>query len=293
MSTWQRRSGIMLCYPFEEKRLLKWPKPYIIQPKLDGDRCRAVFEAGDHMSYQWRLFSSEQNEITMLPHIVKALNGLGYTPGLELDGELYIHRVPHELIHGIVSRKVNAHTYASEIEYHVFDIISTDPQVKRSVQLEHLRKALPPNSPVKVVPYMPATKVSSIMRIMDLYVEAGYEGIIVRNIDGCYTRRRSTDIMKFKPSKSDVYKIIGVLEETDQYCTPKGRLGAFICMSDNQTFHVGTGLSVAQREFYWSIKESLPNKYIEVKYQHLTAQKGVPRFPVFVRVIEEMNKEDL
>jgi ATP-dependent DNA ligase len=276
----------MLCYPFEEKRLLKWPKPYIIQPKLDGDRCRAVFEAGDHMSYQWRLFSSEQNEITMLPHIVKALNSLGYTPGLELDGELYIHGVPHELIHGIVSRKVNAHKYAGEIEFHIFDIVSTDQQVKRSVRLEHLRKALPADCPVKVVQYMPATEVSNIMRIMDLYVEQGYEGIIVRNIDGYYQRRRSVDIMKFKPAKSDEYEIIGTVEEKDQYGTSKDRLGAFICTSDGQTFNVGTGLSIDQREYYWKIRDILPGCHLEVKYQHLTAQKGVPRFPVFVRVVE-------
>ena len=39
-----KRTGIMLCYPFEEKRLNKWNPPYIIQPKLDGERCRAVYD---------------------------------------------------------------------------------------------------------------------------------------------------------------------------------------------------------------------------------------------------------
>jgi len=39
---WQRWKGIMKAVPFETKRLDKWQPPYIIQPKYDGDRCRAV-----------------------------------------------------------------------------------------------------------------------------------------------------------------------------------------------------------------------------------------------------------
>jgi ATP-dependent DNA ligase len=287
MLTWKRRSGIMLAYPFEEKRLAKWPKPYITQPKLDGDRCRAIRTLFNNES-RWQLISSEQNSITMLPHITAALEKyLGHINApTELDGELYIHGVPHELIHGIVSRKVNAHTYASEIEYHIFDIVSTDPQVKRTVQLTHLQSVFPSNCPIKVVTYIPASQIDTIMRIIDLYIKDGYEGIIVRNIDGYYQRRRSVDIMKFKPAKNDAYKIIDTIEEKDQHGTPKGRLGAFVCTSDGQTFNVGTGLSIEQREYYWKIRDSLPDNYIEVKYQHLTAQKGVPRFPVFVELLQ-------
>jgi len=35
----RKRAGVQLCYPFEEKRLAKWEPPYIVQPKLDGERC--------------------------------------------------------------------------------------------------------------------------------------------------------------------------------------------------------------------------------------------------------------
>ena len=42
MSNWQRWKGIMKASPFEEKRLTKWNPPYIIQPKYDGFRCRAI-----------------------------------------------------------------------------------------------------------------------------------------------------------------------------------------------------------------------------------------------------------
>jgi hypothetical protein len=52
------RTGIMLCYPFEEKRLNKWGNKFLLQPKLDGDRCRAIFDEYGKV----KLLSSEENE---------------------------------------------------------------------------------------------------------------------------------------------------------------------------------------------------------------------------------------
>jgi len=224
----------------------------------------------------------------MLPHITDALmHDIRSSIRLEFDGELYIHNVPHELIHGIVSRKVNAHKYASEIEYHIFDIINNAPQIERCIQLRNLQSILKEDSPIKVVPSFLVNDMPFIMRHMDNFVEAGYEGIIVRNTDGYYERKRSTNIMKFKPSRSDIYTIIGLQEEIDQYGVAKGTLGAFICTSDEGTsFNVGTGFSADQRREYWKLGvEYFVGKRIEVKYQHLTAQKGVPRFPVFAEVL--------
>ena len=49
-----RRKGIMLCAPLEEKRLLRWTPPYLVQPKLNGERCRAI-----HTPEGYILVSSE------------------------------------------------------------------------------------------------------------------------------------------------------------------------------------------------------------------------------------------
>ena len=56
MSNWQRWTGIMKAYPFSEDRLAKWEPPYVVQPKYDGVRCRAV--PLDNGSYL--LLSSEE-----------------------------------------------------------------------------------------------------------------------------------------------------------------------------------------------------------------------------------------
>jgi ATP-dependent DNA ligase len=93
--------------------------------------------------------------------------------------------------------------------------------------------------------------------------------------------------MKFKPKKEDEYEIIGYQEEIDISGNPKGTLGALVCKSgDGNTFNVGTGFSSDQRRELWKDKENLPTHSARIKYQHLTSGKQVPRFPVFVSVID-------
>ncbi len=33
-----RRSGVMLCYKFDERRLERWGFPVLVQPKINGVR---------------------------------------------------------------------------------------------------------------------------------------------------------------------------------------------------------------------------------------------------------------
>jgi hypothetical protein len=98
---WQRWKGIMKCYPFEEKRLAKWSPPYIVQPKYDGVRCRAIPTQSGYI-----LLSSEENVIFSVPHLNQIFNALHLN--CELDGELYCHGMSFEEIVSITSRTVSS-----------------------------------------------------------------------------------------------------------------------------------------------------------------------------------------
>lgn len=277
------RKGIMLCYPFEEKRLAKWQPPYIIQPKLDGDRCRAIID------YQGTvvLLSSEENIITSVPHINSALSSL-HLRDIELDGELYIHGAPHEFIHSIVSRTENLHPDYKLCQFHVFDIVTSDIQLDRSSKLIDM---IPRNisSPIQRVYTTTVDSLDDIMRQQEYFTDSGYEGFVIRSIDAPYVRKRSTQMMKFKPRKEDIYEIIGFQEETSLDGVPKYSLGALTCKGDDETsFNVGSGslLTKENREKLWETREKLIGKFARVKYQHLTHARGVPRFPVVVEIIE-------
>lgn len=284
MYHYPKREGVMLCYPFEEKRLDRWGGPVIVQPKLDGVRCRAVWQP----TGSWILLSTQLNEIISVPHINAALHEVFPKGGPEFDGELYTHGLSFGEIFSRTSRTVEYHPEASKIEFHIFDLIKEGtPQFLRLNQLRDIKLEESSDS-LKEVAWETALGLS---QVMDLYQEIcsnGYEGIIVRELMAPYVRKRSTMIMKFKPKKSDWYKIVGFQEEISIEGVPKGRLGAFTCSSDEgETFNVGTGFTAKQRAELWEQRGSLKGRWLHVAYQHITPGRGVPRFPVFMEVIED------
>lgn len=276
-----KRSGIMLCYPFEEKRLLTWQPPYIIQPKLDGVRCRGLIKNG-----QSTLVSSENHLITLVPHINKALEESLGDLEIETDGELYAHGLSFQEIFGITSRSKNIHPDALKIKYHLFDLVGLTPQIQRLSLLQTLEKECIRSEHIKVVPSFLVSTMPEIMDYYEKFIDAGYEGFILREANKQYERKRFTGIMKFKPHQKDEYTIIGHEEEFSQYGYPKSSLGAFVCAgSDGTPFNVGSGFTAQQRKEFWQQRGEMVGKKIRVKYQALTQGRGVPRFPVFVEVI--------
>ena len=275
---WQRWKNVMKAYPFEEKRLAKWEPPYIIQPKYDGVRCRAVpIDTGGYL-----LLSSEENIIYSVPHINEELSTIGKFS--ELDGELYAHGASFEEIVSITSRTTNLHPDRRRIRFHVFDVVNDQPQMKRLIEIEKLKGI---SDWLKVAPFWICKTLNDIMRVYDLLIEKGYEGIIVRHKLAPYVRKRSIYVMKFKPKQSDTYEIIGTQEEISIHGEFKNRLGSLVCKSgDGNIFNVGTGFTDERRHELWDIKEILPGMKAVVKYQHITSGKQVPRFPVFVEVVQ-------
>ena len=261
------RSGIQLAYPFEEKRLLKWKPPYIVQPKYDGERCRAIpIGEGRYM-----LLSSQENPIFSVPHIVEYLSSLG--TDIELDGELYCHGMSFEQIHSIVSRTVNLHPDHGEVRFYVFDYISEEPQMVRS---SYLPLIVPQkmNIPITRAPCYLRDSLEGIKRTYDLLLNEGYEGIIIRNAFAPYVRKRSTYMMKFKPKQKDTYLIIGWKEEIALDGTPKGRIGSIICSSQKgDEFAVGAGLDTHQKSLLWNIRDKITGCTATIHYQHLTNKK--------------------
>jgi DNA ligase-1 len=282
MTEWQRWKNIMKAMPFEEKRLAKWEPPYLVQPKYDGVRCRAVPTASGYL-----LFSSEENVIFSVPHLNDILNSsFNSTPYWEtlpeLDGELYCHGMKFEEIVSITSRTVNLHEDYTRISYHCFDVINEEIQIRR---LSFINKLKDKSEWIKIAPVHICYNLDEVLKAYDSILESGYEGIIVRHWQAPYERKRSTLVMKFKPKQQDNYEICGFQEEVDKEGTPKDTLGALTCKSgDGNIFNVGTGFSGDRRKQLWEGRDLLIGQIATVKYQHITSGKQVPRFPVFVEV---------
>lgn len=278
------RQGIMLCYPFDPRRLEKWGREAFIQLKLNGERCRAIC-----FPNQVQMLSSEGNSIPFLSHIAEALMKLGLN-GVELDGELYVHGFSLQDIHSIVSRKVNSHALSAAIEYHIFDIVENDTQRNRFVALNVIDariRGLGLTEVLKVVhPELVRTD-QEIEQFLEHAMDEGYEGFVIRNPNALYQRKRSTDIMKFKPHQEDVYEIVDSIEEVSIHGTPKQALGAIVCKGDDNTlFNVGTGFTRDDRQKLWREREALVGKYLKVKFQTLSPGRRVPCHSVALQILD-------
>ncbi len=280
-----KRSGIQLAYPFEERRLKNeicrqapWSPPFLIQPKLDGERCRALY-----LDNIVTLFSSECHIIKSVPHINEAIAKLDLPNGMELDGELYQHGADFSEIHSIVGRSATISLDYESMEYHVFDII--DEHASQYARIRFLNRLML-TPPLCRVQTDVAESPEAVLEWMTKFVDRGYEGIIVRELSAPYVRKRTTQMMKFKPKKSDYYPIVGFYEEMSITGQPKNALGSLVCTSDEgTTFNVGSGFTADQRHELWKRRHELVGCVCHVKYQNITSNH-VPRFPVFCELLD-------
>lgn len=271
------RQGVMLCYPFDENRFVKWGSRGLAQPKLDGIRCRAVIADNGEVT----LLSSQENVFTSVPHIRQQLQSLGLR-NRELDGELYTHGMSFQSIASIVKTKIGLHPDFSSMEYHVFDVVDSRVQSSRVASLE----SLPKLSNIYVVQTALVENLDDLEKCYTEFIAQGYEGFVVRQVDAPYVRRRSTSIMKWKPYRFDEYEVVGYEEEYSIYNEPKDTLGALVLRSDGSLFSVGSGFTEQQRQELWLRRDSLTGRRCKVRYQELTVGREVPRFPVFYELLD-------
>ena len=288
------RQGVMLCYPYTQKRLNSWKKPVIIQPKIEGDRCRAIvkFRKGTH---EVTLLSSEGNEKVSVPHIKEQLSLLNIDrmivevkalPEMELDGELYCHNMKHHIFRRIVSPTVNLHEDYMKVRYHIFDIVNKDKQKERTNKLETLRWAVCDSPNLSIVGSYKVISEEEVLSGMEGFMRSGYEGIILRDTEGLYVRYRSKHIMKLKPRKVASFRIINYIQEQDKHGFAKAALGAFTLSADNgQAFNVGTGkfLTKERREALWQKPDNYVGMKATVLFQDYT-ERGVPYFPSLLNI---------
>lgn len=278
--TFLQRENIQLCYPADDKRISRLPNIILVQPKLNGERCRVEWFDNEPI-----LLSSYGNEFKYLDHIKAALKRLPVQR--PWDGELYVHGWSRERIHSAVSRKKNSNNDSASIQFHIFDVQDTVRlQIKRNEILADLFK-LNESDALEVVPTAVIDK-KDWLSVCTFYIQEGYEGIILRDPRALYQNKRLSTILKFKPTEHDTYQIVGVAQEVSQYGELKESLGSFLVTSDEGTvFRVGTGPSLTKelREHYWKVRESLPGKMLKVKHELLRTTNDIPIACVAVEVI--------
>jgi DNA ligase-1 len=118
-------------------------------------------------------------------------------------------------------------------------------------------------------------------------VEAGYEGILIKDPDAKYECKRSTSWLKQKPFIEVSLEVKAVEEGTGRNI---GKLGALVCEGvddgKNIVVNVGSGFTDEQRAEFWTDKEAMLGQIVEVRADAVSQnQDGTYslRFPRFLR----------
>lgn len=297
-----RRRKVQLCYPFSKSRLLNdgrfkscWISPYVVQPKLNGERCRILVYPGQQRCL---LFSSTDELITTLPHINQEM--LFFPPG-EYDGELYVHGWSFSEIHSVISTKTSLHPKMNFMQLHLFDLISLNGEMKDksplAIRLKNLINIYDAvyklDGAIKLVQSSIASNYSELIHHYDNYISNGYEGFVVKDLNSAYIKKdpayRNPLWMKFKPKQQDVYIIKRVNEAISKEGNPKNMVGSFTCTDpEGNEFDVGAGkLTHKEREEIWNAQFTWTEKEYSllIEFQTLSDAKKVPHFSRAVKVI--------
>jgi DNA ligase-1 len=242
--------------------------PAWVQPKLDGVRCLVYMQNGEVV------FQSRQNTIyDPIMHLVDELKCiLERAPDIVLDGELYAHELGFENIISMVRRSKVKHPGIHNIQYHMYDVFYKDLTMNFIDRQQLLRKIYGGEPNVVLVETIPVKK-SDIDVLLHKYIDANYEGIMIRG-NGPYKHGRSKDLLKYKLFKDDEFEVVGHHEG-------QGGIPIFECKIKDKTFSVAMKGTMESKKERMENVEEFYGKMLTVKYQELSAE-GIPRFPVGV-----------
>ena len=273
-----------------------------LEPKLDGARVLLVVSDDNTAtcySRNGKVFDNFPHvEQQVLSNVYAIRTYLRIKGGFVLDGEI-MGKSFQDLMRQ-AQRKENVQT--QDTVFNVFDILPLE-DFKRGFWNAQLRKRLAILSDMQpVFDAMPnVTRVDSQI-VVDLSTEegcfglhqyatemvtAGFEGIMIKDMEAPYECKRNTFWMKWKPTITVDLPVIELEEGTGRN---KGRLGALVCRGVDHgkeiSVNVGSGFSDTERDLFWKQQEVIVGRTAEILCDVITQnQDGTYslRFPRFVR----------
>jgi len=240
--------------------------PCYVQPKLNGVRC--IYQNGKFMS-------REGKEFTTLAHLIPELKRLGIDMP---DGEVYIHGATFQDI----VRQVKKDRGTETLQYWIYDRVNDKSFNDRSVSIMEQFQLMKPK-PVYLKPvetYLVSSE-AEIKKYHDKFVQDGFEGVIVRNVDGLYqAKHRSKDLQKYKEFIDDEFEIVGGHEGSGP---DAGTIVFEVKTFAGNVFSVRPRGTREVRSAWFKDLKNLKGLKLTVRYQNLS-EVGIPIFPVGITV---------
>ncbi len=235
--------------------------------KLDG--VRAYWDGTQFISRQGNVYHAPDWFIEDLPKDV------------HLDGELWLSRKGFQRAVSIVRRQDKSDQW-KEITYLVFDAPAVDDVFE--ARMAYISQLLDEAQPKYARPHTHerCSGTDHLRQELARVEELGGEGLMMRKPASKYEVGRSFSLLKVKSMHDAEARVIEHLPGTGRH---KGRLGALsVELANGTKFSVGTGFSDAERD-----NPPPVGSVITFRYQELS-DRGVPRFPAFVRVRTDIDE---
>lgn len=249
--------------------------PQLVQPKLDGVRCR-----GNRAP---KLFSRENNEFHSCPHIraqvALVLADLGGPA--DVDGELYNHDLKDdfdELIHLIRTsdpKKLTPEFLAEtreKIQYWVYDVMLDLPTEERSRWVAEKFKDIPF---VAIVPTHIVNNQAELDARYEEFLLAGFEGMMIRDPRSTYVYDRDESLLKRKEHIDLEFPLVDILEGVGNR---SGKAGKVVCrLPDGRTFEANVKGKFEFLTRFLRTRADHIGKPATIRFQSYTPD-GIPRF---------------
>jgi len=288
----------MLAETAEDVKTISYP--VLVSPKLDGIRILKV--NGEILTRKFKPLPNHHTRQWLEKHVPDGF-----------DGELVLRN----------SDSFNACQSAfmsqdgePDFKFMIFDYVSSDLNKGFLDRLKELKKTMIEKVWMKVgtlqilgiVPHYVVNSAEELMIKEAEFVSEGYEGLMLRKLDGKYKCGRSTlkeelllKVKRFEDSEAVVLDVLELMhnsneKETDELgmskrskaqagMIPAEMLGKFKVrdVKSGVEFEIGTGLGLTQelRKEIWINKDKYLGKLVKYKFQP-AGVKDLPRFPVWL-----------
>ena len=250
--------------------------PCFAQRKLDGVRCVAIPGKG--------LYSRNGKAVSPhLTHIMADINRINISAGIFLDGELYSDELTFQEIVGLVKKgtlKAGDAEKMSKIHLCVYDCIMAKYPETNNTNRNAILKVIFEDMGFTALRLLDTELCNTLEDVKTLhtkYVAEGYEGLILRNMEGIYkVGHRSNDLQKYKEFEDSEY-VVRAFKEGDG--VEKGCVIWNCITPSGLEFAVRPRGTHEERAAAFLTGPSMIGKKLTVRYQELTTD-GIPRFPV-------------
>lgn len=238
---------------------------YWVSEKLDGVRA-----SWDGRALQFR----SGNPVPAPKWFLDAL------PKQPLDGELWLGRGSFDQLSAIVRRQAPVDAEWRRVRYMIFELPGAPGSFTDRVEQIKLVTAAANLPWLQAVTQFRLSNAAALQKKLRDIVHGGGEGLMLHRDDAVYETGRSSALLKMTPWLDAEARVVAHLPGKGKYAGMAGALR--MELPDGRRFSLGSGLTDILRR-----NPPPVGTLVTYRYRELT-QNGMPRFPRYLRVRDEL-----